>query len=182
MAVGGEHSRARGKGGDEHEESGSWEVKVGDEGISALELIAGVDEDRRVAGIFLELTVVFAGDGFESADGGGADGDDAAALDANGVESLGRGGGKSVVLGVHLVLGGVFDGDGTESAETNVEGEFDELNALSLDLLQELGGKVETGSGGGGGAKSFGVDGLVAGLVGERFVDVGREGHGAELV
>lgn len=67
-----------GEGGDQHDQGAFREVEVGDEGVYGFELVAGVDEDVRPAGLGGE-GAVGAYQGFQGTAGGGAHADDAAA-------------------------------------------------------------------------------------------------------
>ena len=55
-------------------------------------------------------------------------------------------------------------------------------HALLLYLFQQLGGEVQSGGWRGSGALVLGVDGLVTAAILQLFVDVGRQGHLAQLV
>lgn len=79
VVVGGEDRLASGEGTHQHEQAGLGQMEVGEQGGDEAEVEAGRDEDLRFAGVGFER----AAGGlkravFESADDGGADGDDAA--------------------------------------------------------------------------------------------------------
>jgi len=78
-------------------------MEIGDQQVSHPELEARGDEDLGVAAGLAGL-----GPGFERADGGGADGDDAAAAGFRFRNRLLRGGGHLVPLAVHAVFGDVL--------------------------------------------------------------------------
>ena len=71
---------------------------------------------------------------------------------------------------------------GAEGAKPHVQQHRHDLNAHFADLFHQLRREVQPGGGGGGGAVVAGVDGLVAVAVLQLFVDVGRQGHLAQLV
>ncbi len=139
----------------------------------------------------------------EGAGGGGADGEDAAAIFAGEVEGVRGASGKGVELGVEADVSEVFDADWLKGAEADVEGEELSFNAAGAELGEDFGGEVEAGGGGGGGAEFGGgglggaglpgrcllrVNGLVAllivGGIGGQLVaaDVGRQGHVSDLL
>lgn len=91
------------KGADEHHERGLGQMEVGDQQVGHLELEARGNEDFRVATGLPRLCP-----GLQRADGGGADGDDAATPGLGLGDSLLRGGGHLVPLAVHAVFGQVF--------------------------------------------------------------------------
>ena len=109
----------------------------------------------------------------------GADGDDAAAGGARGVER-GRGlRGDLAPLGVHAVLARVLGLDGQEGAGAHVQRHEMAGDAARVQRRQQLGREVQAGGGRGDGALAARVDGLVAlgvlGLHGALAGDVGRQ-------
>ena len=179
--VGAEDEVAAGEGADEHDEGGFWQVEVGDDGVDDLEVVAGVDEDASPAALAGDL-VFGGGGGLEGADARRADGDDAVPGLLGLHDELGGLVGDAVVLLVHLVLLDVVDADGAEGAEADVQGDEAEVDAHLAQLLHLLFGEVQAGGRGGGGALLAVVDGLVALLVLEFLVDVGRQRRLAEAV
>lgn len=171
LVVGFEDEFAGGEGADEHEEGAFGEVEVGEEGVDDVELVGRVDEDVGAAGGGFEGGAV-AAEVFEGAGDGGADSDDA----VGGIDFVCGLGAELEVFFVHAVFLEVIDGNRTEGADADVEGE----EAVGMGG-EELGGEVEAGGGGGDGAVLFGVDGLVAFAVGVFLltIDVGREGESA---
>lgn len=102
-----------------------------------------------------------AGGGFERAQHGGADGDDAAAAGAgagDGIEALRR---DDERFRMHFVVGEVIGFDRGECAETDVESQRGDFDALVGEGGQELWGEMEAGGGSGDGAGVLGIDGLV---------------------
>ena len=87
-----------------------------------------------------------------------------------------------VVLGVHLVVLNVLGAHRPEGAQPHVEGDKPQLDPLRLYPLQQLWGKVQPGGGGGGGAHLPGVHRLVPLPVLELFLNIGGQGHLADLV
>lgn len=115
MVVGFEDELARGKGGDEHHEGAAGEVEVGEEGVDGFELVGRVDEDVGGAGGLGEGLAI-AGEVFEDAGDGGADGGDL----RGGVHARGGIGVEAVTLGVHVVLAWVLGFNGAEGADADV--------------------------------------------------------------
>ena len=113
---------------------------------------------------------------FEGAHGGGAHGYDV--LAAVGDEAAEVVGGDMDGFDVHLVFADGVGADGFEGAGADVEGDVFGLDALGFQMVEYLGGEVETCRGGCHGAVVVGVDGLVAGGVGGFgfAVEVGRQG------
>ena len=179
--VGAEDEVSAGEGADEHDEGGLGQVEVRDDGIDDLEVIAGVDEDAGPAALAGDL-VLGGGGGLEGADARRADGDDAVAGLLRRHDELGGLVGDAVVLLVHLVLLDVVDAHGAEGAEADVQGDEAEVDAHLAQFLHLLFGEVQAGGRGGGGALLAVVDGLIALLVLEFLVDVGRQRRLAEAV
>ena len=174
LAVGFEDEVAGGEGADEHHQGGLGEVEIGEQGADGFELEAGGDEEVGFATGGEDLAVV-AGDGFEGAHGGGADGDS-----AGGVLNLGGGGcGDIVLLVVHDVVFDAFGADGLEGADADVEGDEG-----MRDGGEDFGGEMQAGGGGGDGAFVGGEDGLIAFAVGGLLVTlhVMREGEVAVAI
>jgi hypothetical protein len=167
VAVGGEGEVCAGEGGDEEQERGLGEMEVGEDAVDALESEAGVDEEIGFAG------VAAADEGFNGADGCGADGEEAL-----GVMDLICGGFRDEEA--FLVEFVFFDGlrlQGLKGAETDVEGDLGDLGAGGADGVEDAGREMEAGGGGGDGAGLLGVDGLIAFGVGVGIgaADVGGE-------
>jgi hypothetical protein len=160
-------------------------VEVGEQGIGAVEIVAGEDEE---AGFAVEGVdgAVFVGGGFEEAERGGADGDEAVARGAGGVDAGGGLGGDVAAFGVDLVLVDVVVAERQEGAGADVQGDGFALDVVGGEAREEVGGEVEAGGGGGDGALVLGEDGLVVGGVGGGGAlgagDVGGQGEGAGLV
>ena len=121
---------------------------------------------------------------FESADRGGAYGNDTAGF-AAGLTDLGGGFfGDRIGLGVQGVLFDFFDADRLEGAEADVKGDFRGFDAAVAETGERLRSEMETGGGGGDGPALAGVDGLVAVAItgGIGAGDVGRERDMADLL
>jgi hypothetical protein len=172
LAVGFEDEVAGGEGADEHHQGGFGEVEVGEQGADGFEFEAGGDEEVGFAPGGNDFAVV-AGDGFEGAHGGGADGDS-----AGGALNLGGGGGGDIVLlMVHDVVFDAFGADGLEGADADVEGDEG-----VRDGGEHFGGEMQAGGGGGDGAFVGGEDGLVAFAVEGLFVALHVVGEGEVAV
>ncbi len=87
--------------------------------------------------------------------------------------------GHPVALAVHLVVLDLVDLDRAERAQPHDQPDLGHLHALVDEPVEQRMGQVQAGgrSGGGLGLRVARVDGLVALLVRQRLVDVGRQGH-----
>ena len=157
-----------GEGSREHEDGGAGSVKVGEEVVDNLKFEAGVDEDVGLTGEIVdrgswivENIGVSLGDVLESAGDGGANGKDAVVGGFGLCDCLDSGGGDVKPFGVHVMGFDVVFADRLESAQADVEGKINDFDAFGLDLVNELLGDVERGSGGGDRAFLGGEDGLV---------------------
>ena len=83
---------------------------------------------------------------------------------------------------MHFVIFHVFHLNGSEGAQTHVQKHRHDIHALCADSVHQLRREVQSGGRRGGGAFLFGVNGLIALLILQFFVDVGGEGHFAQLV
>ncbi len=184
FAVGLEHDLAGRESAEHHEEGGAGEMKVGEDGVDSPEVERGIDVKAGAAGGGGEAAVGV-DDGFEGADAGGADGDDAPAAFSGGVQGLGGFRGEFVALLIHgVILDGVAF-HRTEGAGADMEGEFDDAAAAGADFLEHFRSKMKAGGGRGDGAGVFGVDGLIAfGIVlGEVIaVNVGGQGRFTDVL
>lgn len=177
-----------GEGADEHQQGGSGEVEVGDQGVDDAETETRVDEevgwaaegDDGAAWAWV-LSGALAG-GLQDADGGCADGDHAVAGEFGLVDLLGDFGAEFAELGVDGVLFDVLLGNGAEGVEADVEGDEGELYTQVAEAEEEFWGEVEAGGGCGDGSRLPGVDRLVAFGVGKGGVDVGRKGDLTEVL
>jgi len=170
-----------GEGADQHQEGALRQVKVGDQAVDDQEWLWGMQEDAgasglhcgqwgwtirgSVVGIAPVKILLSAGDRFEDAGGGGADGDDASAAGAGGVDEIGGGLGQGEPFDVHLVVGEEVDLDREERAGADVEGEVGGLDAVLAEGLDQFGGEVQAGGGGGDGSGMAGIDGLIPFLI-----------------
>lgn len=164
---------AGGEGGDKHHEGAAGEMEVGEEGIDGAELVGRVDEDVGLAMAGGDFAV--AGEVFEDAGHGGADGGDF----GSGLDFGGGFGGEEVLLGVHVVFARVVHFDRSEGAHADVEGEEG-----VIEFCEEIGGEMKAGGGGGDRSFLLGVNGLVAVAVGffHFAVEVVWEGELADFV
>ena len=81
-----------------------------------------------------------------------------------------------------MVVGHVFLFDGSECAQTDVQQHGHDVDALLLDFFEQFRRKVQAGRRRGSAAVHLGIDGLVARLIFQFFVDIRRQGHLAEAV
>ena len=156
-------------------------MEIGDEAVQGLELVAWIDENVGPSGALLQGAVLCR-PALNGTAGGGAHADHPAALGFGAVDDLGGLGGDHAVLGVHLVVQDVLLLHRAEGAQAHMEGHIGQTHPHVLHLLQKLLGEVEAGGGGGGGAHLPGVDGLVPLRVVELGLDIGRQGHFAQLL
>ena len=133
----GAHQRA-----DQHEQSRSRQVEIGDEAVDTVEAIARRDEDRCVA---LERAnhPVGTGSTLDQAQTGGADRDHAPATGAHRVEPVGGGGIDASPFGVHLVVERIVGLDRKEGARPDVQRQRGVLDACLPKLRHQRGREVE---------------------------------------
>ena len=121
---------------------------------------------------------------FESANRGGADGDDATRRAECVVDGGGGVGGDGVRLGMDLVILDALDADGLEGSQADVQGDIDGLDAALADAVEDFWGEMKAGGGSGYRSALLGIDGLVAfaiaGRIGTR--DIGRERDVADAI
>ena len=171
MFVGAESEFGTREGGHEQKQGGVRQVKVGEETVNPLEFVGRVDVGGRRASMGSKVR-----GGFQDANRGGADRDDA----AGGRDFFLEAWANFVPLLVHGVVAEVSRLDWAEGAEADVKGD-----KSVMELRQKLRGEMEPGGGGSDGAGDFGVRGLVGIDVGRikigpalgpaRLQDVGRE-------
>ena len=149
---------------DEHDERALREVKIRDECIQAFELITGVDENIRPAGLCAQCSVGL-GKALDRAAGSRTDADDAAAARLRLVDDTRRFLRNDAKLRVHRMIFDLILLDRTERAKTDVQRDIAEPYAHVRDLLQELLRKVQTGRRCGCAAELTGIDRLVAFLI-----------------
>ena len=83
---------------------------------------------------------------------------------------------------MHLVVRDILRLHRAEGPKANMECNVANLYTHPPHLLQQLRGKMEPGSGGGGGARHPGVDRLIPLLVLKLRLDIGRQRHPAQLL
>ena len=167
--------------GDQHDQGTFGKVKVRDQCVDTAEVIAGIDKNVGPARLGLQKTV-FIGKALERAARSGSYGDHAAAVFPAAVDTGGGFLGDDAEFGMHLM---VFDFgflDGAEGAETHMQGDGTDRDALPADLVKQRFGKVKTGRRGGGAAELAGIDGLIALAVVQLRLDVRGKRHFAETV
>ena len=138
-------------------------MEVGDEAGGDFEAVAGLDEQGRFSLPALGRTAV-GGPGFQRAEGGGADRDNVFPLFLGVQNGLGRGGGHVGGFRVQALGRDLFRRRVEEGARANVEGDMGDVEALFLQVLQDMGGDVQARGGGGNraGFGGIGIDGLIA--------------------
>ena len=126
---------AAGESGDKHYQSALRQVEVSNEGVEALEFVAGVNEDVGPAGLGIHRTV-FIGKALDRAAGGSADADDSASRTlclGYYTRRLLRNDAK---FGVHLVLLNVLRLHRAEGAEADVQRDEAFTHSLFSNLSQ----------------------------------------------
>ena len=151
-------------------------MEIGHKRVRRFEMIAGHDEDARIAVLGVDEAVLGAG-GFQCADAGGADAHAAVSLRPGPVDLLRSLGRDLIMLHVHLMLAHVFLLHRTEGAKADVQQHRHDFDPFLPDLLQQLRGEVQTGGRRGGAALFPGIDRLIALPILQAFVNVGRQGH-----
>ena len=154
-------------------------MEIGDERVDAFETIGRINKDGRISAARAQHPLLV-GDRFQRADGRRADGDDAAAFALGGVDDLRGAFVHLVKLGVHDVMRQILLLNGTEGPQSDVQQHFGDLDAHRADLGKQFLREVQPRRRRGRGAVRLAVDGLVAVLVLELFVDIRRERHGTE--
>ena len=142
--------------GDEHDERAFRQVEVCDERIHGLEFVAGIDENIRPCGGFMEIPV-FVSQRFQRPAGSCADADDPPACAFGFVDDIRGFPGDHAEFGVHMMLRDIRSLDGTERAEADVQRDIRFLNALVGELVQQLLRKVQTGCRCGGSRRGCGI-------------------------
>src|ERR1019366_2785232 len=75
---------------------------------------------------------------FEGADGGGADGDDAACILQSPIDGGGGAGGDGIGLRVEFVIFDSIDADGLKRPQAHVQGDGDGLDATLADAVEDF--------------------------------------------
>ena len=81
---------------------------------------------------------------------------------------------------MHDVVGEILFLHGAEGAEADVQQHFGDLHPHGADLVEQLPREMQPRRRRGGGTVRLAVDGLVAGLILQLFVDIRGEWHGAD--
>ncbi len=188
MFIGCEDFFASAEGADEHEQGGLWQVEVRQQRLHHFEFEAyfwiWIDE---------KVGCGWAGDDgssastdrvFESANRGGADGDDSAPAVERVIDGGGGAGGNGIRLGVEFVILNTIDADWLESSEADVQRDLGSLDAALTNSVENLWSEMETGSGRRYRSALLGINGLIALAIAERIRarDVGRERDVADAI
>lgn len=130
------------QGGDQHDEGGFGQVEVGDEGVQALEPVAGVDEDIGPPGLHRQRPILV-GEGLNGAARGGAHADNPSPIGFGLVHQIRRLLGDGAELRVHIVGFHVVHLHRPEGAQPHVEGHVGQLDPHGLHLFQQLRREVQ---------------------------------------
>lgn len=166
MGIGVENEVFTAKSADQHKQRGFGKVEVGQERADHLKPKSGIDEEIGVAGAGTDFARILQRCEFESTDGCGADGDDAAVGGAGSVDLCGCGGRDGIVLGVKMMI---FDGrhvDRLESAESDVERDFRGFDVAIAQAGENFSSEVKSCGRGGYGSALTSIDGLIAVAIG----------------
>ena len=177
MLIGAADVVVAGKSADQHQQGGFGQVEVGEKGIDDAEAVAGGDKEAGVAGVWRKIAARRCA--FQGAQGGGADGDNAATAGAAGGDGIYHVFADGEPFFVHDVLGEVFVAHRLEGARADVQGDFGALHAARGDGSEQGFIEMQAGGRGGDGAAVFGVHGLVALAVAVLCAafEVGRDRH-----
>ena len=121
-----------GEGGDEHEQRGARQVKVGQQGIDHPEAEPGRDEQAGLTRPGLDLSGLV-DRRFERAHRGGSDRHHSPAFGFCRIEALRRFPGNFKPLGAHVMVFDLVHGDGTKRPGPDVQRDGCELNALMFE-------------------------------------------------
>jgi len=145
MAISGQNEFFASKGRYQHEEGGSREVKVGQEGADNPEMKPGIDEKVSVCAAWRDSGGWGVRGGvLQCSDRGSANSYYPSALRRCAVDSVGNLIRDNVRFRVQLVFCDGFRVDGLERAQADVERNFGNLDAAALDLFQDLRGEMQT--------------------------------------
>ena len=156
-------------------------MEIRDQRVEPAELITRIDENIGPAVVLSDLPAL-CGDRLDRAAARRADRYHLAAAPFGGVDRIGRLLRHPVVLRMHLVLLNFLHADWPESTEADVQRDERDLHALCADLLEQRRREMQAGRRRGGGALLFRVHRLVALLVRELFLDIGRQRHLPDLI
>ena len=188
MFIGCEDFFASAEGADEHEQGGLWQVEVRQQRLHHFEF-----ETYFWIWIDEKVGCGWAGDDgssastdrvFESANRGGADGDDSAPAVERVIDGGGGAGGNGIRLGVEFVILNTIDADWLESSEADVQRDLGSLDAALTNSVENLWSEMETGGGRRYRSALLGINGLIALAIAERIRarDVGRERDVADAI
>ena len=164
VAVGALHARGAGEGRDEDEKARARQVEVREQKVRRAEAVARLDEERRLRIVGMDAPRSVGG-GFEQAERGGADGDDAAALGTRRVDRGGGGWRDVAALGVEAGLREILRAEGKEGAGADMQRDRGGEDAAGAKGGEEILREVKAGGGRGDGARVRGKNRLVVPLV-----------------
>ena len=180
MGVGVPHALQAREGGDQHEQRGAWEVKVGEQTIDDAEAIAGCDEEPGFAASRAK-TSVLGGASLQRPHHGGADGDHAAAPITGARDRLDRVPGQVVTFGMHSMIVGIVGADREEGPGADMQGDERMGDAALLEPRHQRVGEMQRRGRRGHGTVMPREPRLIVPIVGvvPRFAtfDVGRKRH-----
>src|SRR5579859_4519559 len=152
-------------------------MEIGDHGIYDLKAIARGDEEACAALVSLDVPTIDSGNTLQHAHRCCAHGNDTAASFACFCNEPGSWRIQLDLFAVHLVLTDIFALDRTEGVQSHMEGHEANPHSLLAQLLQQVGGEVQAGSGSSSRAADARVDGLITLRVGQPLVDIGWKGR-----
>src|SRR5688500_11471033 len=184
-----EHEVAPREGGHQHQQSRPRQVEVSHHRINDAEFVPRVyKEVRPTLSLFkhcrpiLWRDLLLSGRRLKHSDAGSTDRNYAPACFLCPVDRLGCAFGKVIPFPVHRVLLDIFLVDRPERIEANVQGHSHKLDTIRTEIAYQFLGKMQSRGGGRSRAFSSRIYGLVAFLVAEGLMDIGRQRHLAQLV
>ena len=165
----------------QHNKSGLRQVEIGDQSIHHLEAVARVNEDVCPAAGGSH-SAILRRPALQCAAGRCANADHTAAVFLGFVDDIGSLPGDDAVFRMHLMLRDLVLFHRAEGAQTHMKGDIAQLDAHSLDLLQQLRGEVQSRRGGRRRADHLRINRLIALLILQFSLDIRRKRHPAQLL
>ena len=184
MFIGAENVLAPTEGADQHEQSGPWQVEIGEHCLDHSEFEARIDKEIRRGSSGEDGSRAAAKRVFEGANRCGADGNHTARNAESLIDSVGSLGRDGIRLAMNFVILHAFDADRLEGSEADVQGDLSGFDAALLDAVEDFRGEMKAGGRGCDRSARLGVYGLVALAIagGIRARDVRREWDVADAI
>ena len=187
VAIGAKNIFAAGERGNQSNQAGLRQMKVGEHLRDDADRFAGIEKDLGVGfsgAKHRSRPGGFLGGIFERSDDGRSDGENRAALLLAAGDCFDRRFGDFVTLGVNLVIFDTLGSNGLERSQANVERDFGNLDTTRPHAGKYFVGEVQSGGWRGNGAALFGENGLIAFAVGgiACSLDIGRQRNVAQTI